>query len=193
MKTPHTILKEISEDEFGEHSHDMSRPKHHKDCQCARCKPNERPCACKHCEGFRAAKKSTVKESFDPTQHVHLSTMLGYKTLLNHLITILNTGCRAMEMRVPEVADKSIREAHDLMENRGIEPILIDDYDIDAGVVYPSGMEGESAKIRTMPIEKVMGVLYTTVSISFDELNSGNGLTAGHYLRYAQRIALMVR
>ena len=51
----------LNEDEYGEHSHDMSKEKHHKECQCVRCKPLERTCACKHCEEFK--KKKKLKES----------------------------------------------------------------------------------------------------------------------------------
>jgi membrane protease subunit (stomatin/prohibitin family) len=50
--------KEWLQENEDEHSHDMSKPKHHKDCQCRRCKPLERPCGCKHCEEFDNDKRN---------------------------------------------------------------------------------------------------------------------------------------
>lgn len=45
--TSHTMTKQG-------HSHKMDTGlQHHKDCQCVRCKPLERPCNCDHCQEYK--------------------------------------------------------------------------------------------------------------------------------------------
>lgn len=46
------------------YSHNMSLQKHHVDCQCVRCKPNERPCNCSECIKY---KENCLKEKIMTT------------------------------------------------------------------------------------------------------------------------------
>lgn len=45
------------------YTHDMAVKRHHRDCQCARCKPLERPCDCQHCREYRSTRQQRSTES----------------------------------------------------------------------------------------------------------------------------------
>lgn len=112
--------------------------------------------------------------------------MTRNQSILLSLKQILDDGCLAMSYQSYKAANYKVRVAQNVLS--GITPALVEDYDLDNGIIYLAG-ETAAVEISSLPEEQAFAVLRATIDKSVQALDKDQGLAAGQMLRYAQRIA----